>query len=77
MPFSGKKLMAMRLAWGLSPRELAKATAIPPQRILHYERGVFTPGANVLERLALALRMDMEEFFTPPKRRRNDNAKKT
>lgn len=59
----GKKLKQIRLEKGLSQEKLANALGYPSNTyISDVERGKFIPGADKLEKLALALSMTTEQM---------------
>lgn len=62
----GERLKQARLAAGLSQRQLADLAApLTAMAISNYENDRFTPGSEVLLRLAKALNVRFEYFFRP------------
>jgi Zn-dependent peptidase ImmA (M78 family)/transcriptional regulator with XRE-family HTH domain len=62
----GERLKQARTAAGMSQRQLADLAApLTAMAISNYENGRFTPGSEVLLRLAKALNVRFEYFFRP------------
>jgi transcriptional regulator with XRE-family HTH domain len=59
----GERIRQARTAAGLSLRQLAETIGVSAQAISKYERGLDTPGSDVLLRLADALGVRYEYFF--------------
>ncbi len=60
----GKKLRAVRTAFGLSQRELAKRAGVTNGMISLIEQGRVSPSVGSLQKVLAALPMTMAEFFT-------------
>lgn len=60
----GRKLRAMRLAFGLSQRELAKRAGVTNGMISLIEQGRVSPSVGSLQKILAAVPMTMAEFFT-------------
>lgn len=60
----GRKLRAMRLAFGLSQRELAKRAGVTNGMISLIEQGRTSPSVGSLQKILAAVPMTMAEFFT-------------
>jgi len=66
MPTIGERLKQARLAAGMSQRRLSElAVPLSAMAISNYENDRFTPGSDVLLRLAKALNVRFEYFFRP------------
>jgi transcriptional regulator with XRE-family HTH domain len=60
----GRKLRAVRLAFGLSQRELAKRASVTNGMISLIEQGRVSPSVGSLQKILTAVPMTMAEFFT-------------
>lgn len=60
----GRKLRAVRLAFGLSQRELAKRAGVTNGMISLIEQGRVSPSVGSLQKILAAVPMTMAEFFT-------------
>ncbi|MGK2924884.1 MAG: cupin domain-containing protein [Lysobacterales bacterium] len=60
----GRKLRAVRLAFGLSQRELAKRAGVTNGMISLIEQGRVSPSVGSLQKILTAVPMTMAEFFT-------------
>jgi len=66
MPTIGERLKQARIAAGMSQRRLAELAApLSAMAVSNYENDKFTPGSDVLLRLAKALNVRFEYFFRP------------
>jgi Zn-dependent peptidase ImmA (M78 family)/transcriptional regulator with XRE-family HTH domain len=63
--FSPARLRIARQLAGLKQVELAPLVEVTPPALSQYESGTHIPGAQVLQRLALALGVPREFFFAP------------
>ncbi|MBY0515231.1 MAG: helix-turn-helix domain-containing protein [Gemmataceae bacterium] len=61
-----QRLKAVRLARGMTQRQLAEAADITFSYISRLEAGGASPGIDLLERLATALRADVTDLLPPP-----------
>jgi transcriptional regulator with XRE-family HTH domain len=62
--FSGALLMQARIEAGLRREELAVNAGISHGAVVSYEARGTVPTANILARLAAALRMPIDDLFT-------------
>lgn len=60
----GRKLRAVRVAFGLSQRELAKRAGVTNGMISLIEQGRVSPSVGSLQKILAAVPMTMAEFFT-------------
>jgi transcriptional regulator with XRE-family HTH domain len=60
----GRKLRAVRLAFGLSQRELAKRAGVTNGMISLIEQGRVSPSVGSLQKVLAAVPMTLAEFFT-------------
>jgi transcriptional regulator with XRE-family HTH domain len=60
----GRQLRAVRTAFGLSQRELAKRAGVTNGMISLIEQGRVSPSIGSLQKILVALPMTMAEFFT-------------
>jgi transcriptional regulator with XRE-family HTH domain len=63
VPFSGPRLARIRVAAGLTQRQLAIAVNSGQGRVSEWERGVAAPHPSFIPALAAALGMDALEFL--------------
>ncbi len=67
MPINPTRIRALRLARGLTQRQAADAAGLTQGRWWQLEAGQRPrPSADVLDRVAAALRVPMEELIAPP-----------
>ena len=59
----GQKLIARRNEVGLSHEELARAVAVHPSKILHWEAGSAHIPASLLWNIAIVLEVEITYFF--------------
>ncbi len=60
----GRRLRELRKQKDLTQEQLAEAAQISVEFLSNMERGVNAPSFETLERLAMALNVDVKEFFT-------------
>ena len=60
----GKRLRGLRLAYGLSQRELARRAGVPNGTISMIEQGQVSPSVASLKKVAAGLCLSLAEFFT-------------
>jgi transcriptional regulator with XRE-family HTH domain len=60
----GQKVLALRLAQGLSQRELARHAGITNANLSMIEQGRVSPSVATLEKILLALDVSLPEFFS-------------
>ena len=60
----GMRLQALREAAGMNQRELAATSGVSHRTIMRIEAGRFAPYAETVRRLACALQIEPERFFT-------------
>ena len=70
MPFSGRKLQALRKAAGLSQSELAVKAGLSFRSIQNWEIERRKPKVDALLTLAKVLGVSLNDFLTPAKARK-------
>ncbi len=63
--FSGRQARDRRTHLGLSPTAVAAATGVSTATLHNWEAGRSTPDANVVRRLARALKTDVDKLYEP------------
>ncbi len=66
MPFDGKKMARIRKAAGMIQLDLAKAVEINRVTVSDIERGKLQPGAELAQRIADVLVVDVEGLLVDP-----------
>ncbi len=61
----GKRVRELRLGLGLSQEKLAERAGLHWTYVSGVERGLRTPGLDVIGRLAVALKVSPSELFAP------------
>lgn len=61
--FSGKKLLALREARGMSQRAVEQAIGLPRGQLHHYERGAYEPRPGRLDQILSALDATFEDVY--------------
>jgi transcriptional regulator with XRE-family HTH domain len=72
----GRRLRELRRGLGLSQEETAHRASLHATYLSDLERGTQTPTLDVVNRLALALRVTLPELFAPLNRRYRTQSRK-